>query len=86
MNANLIRIGTSMISDFWFKKIGKMIESEDDHGFYEINQRFAPSLLDLGLIEERRWSQNCMGYICTCSAYFVTKKGRKAYKEWKNEL
>lgn len=73
------------ISDFWLKKIGKMIESEDTNGFYKINDRFTPTMLDMDLIEIRNWCELHGDYRCIFSAYFVTKKGREIYKEWKNK-
>lgn len=74
------------VSDYWFKKIGKMIDSEDNGSSYEINDRYVPKLLDLRFIVEKKWTQVCMGAICSFSSFFVTHRGRKYYKEWKNEI
>ena len=83
---NLIRSKMTILSDFWYKKIGKMIDSEDRHGFYQLNERFIPKLQVLGFIEEKRMIQKFpSGFIGTYSDFFVTDLGRKAYKEWKNE-
>lgn len=74
-----------MLSKYWFTKLGKMIESEDGDGFYEIHERYAATLLDEGFIECKRWCQNTMGYVCSFSGFFTTEKGRKAYQEWKDD-
>lgn len=75
-----------MTSIFWFKKIEKMIESEEGGPHYDLNEKFAPTLQNLGFIEQKRWSENRAGFICSFSDFFVTDLGRKSYKEWKNEL
>jgi hypothetical protein len=70
-------------SDFWFKKLGKMINDPD----YDLNERYAPRLLDWGFIELERWSDHCMkGISLSYSIYIVTELGKKAYEEWKKEI
>lgn len=73
------------VTAFLFKKIGKMIGSEDDGNHYDLPELYAPKLLDSGFIELRRWSERIDTMIVSFSAYFTTLKGREAYKEWKNE-
>lgn len=74
-----------MISIFWLKKLQKMIKSEDEGISYDLNERFAPTMLDLGLIELRKWSENHGQFLCCCSSYVVTDQGRKLYQQWINE-
>ncbi len=68
-----------MISDFFFKKLGKMIGDE----YYDLNERFAPRLLDAGFITLERESGYSGAYHISSSFYVVTEKGKEAYNEWK---
>lgn len=71
------------ISDFWFKKLGKMLADSD----YDLNERYAPRLLSWGFITLWRSSGSKDSYHISCSFYVVTSKGKKAYREWKeNEV
>jgi hypothetical protein len=74
-----------MISDFYFKKLGKMIDSDRGEGSYELNEKFSPKLLDLGYIKLNRWSEILGKYTCLCSSFVVTELGKKSYDEWKNK-
>jgi hypothetical protein len=65
-------------SDFWFNKLGKMINDPD----YDLNERFAPRLLNWGYIEFEKDYQSIRGFHITCSYFLVTDKGKKAYFEW----
>ncbi len=67
-----------LISDFYFKKLGKMINDED----YDLNERFAPRLLDWGFIKEVKYGAYTMGYRLSCSCYKVTNLGKEAYNQW----
>ncbi len=68
------------ISDFWFKKLGKMINKPD----YDLNERFASRLLDWGFIKfERKTSLSGKFHLCvSCSYYTVTESGKEAYNKW----
>ncbi len=68
------------MTDFYFKKLGKMLNDPD----YNINERFAPKLLDLGFIKEIKYNMHTMGFLLSCSTYLVTKIGKRAYNDWKN--
>lgn len=70
-----------MISNFHYKILEKMIDAEDNDGDYDLSPRFAPKLLDLGLIEERRWHERLFGFDCYLSGFFVTALARKVYRE-----
>lgn len=70
------------LSDFYFKKLGKMIHDPD----YDLNEKFAPRLLDLGCIKSLRYSAKMGGAILSFSEYVITDKGKYAYEEWKNNL
>jgi hypothetical protein len=72
--------------DAMMKRLGKMIDSESELDLhYELPERFAPSLLDLGYIEFKSWPMYIPGGFCDCSSYFLTEKGRYAYFEWRNK-
>ncbi len=66
------------VSDFWFKKLGKMINDED----YDLNERFAPRLLDWGFIENIRSYNMSFGCHIDYSYYIVTESGKEAYNQW----
>lgn len=68
-------------SDFWFKKLGKMINDP----YYNLNVRWSSRLLDWGFIELKREYTSHMGIHFHCSYYHVTESGKKAYEEWKNK-
>lgn len=68
------------LSDFFFKKMGKMISDQ----CYDLNERYAPRLLDLGFIKLIKWTEHIHHSLISCSCYTVTTKGKKAYREWKN--
>lgn len=71
------------ISDFWFKKLGKMLADSD----YDLNERYAPRLLDWGFIKLTKWGMRQGVFHMDYSFYQVTDKGKKAYREWKeNEI
>ena len=65
------------------KRLGKMVWYERKiASFYELPEKYAPYLLDLGYIEEHKWiSTTKLGYI-TCSEYIATDKGEEAYIKW----
>ena len=68
------------------KRLGKMINSELETSIdYDLPERFAPTLLDLGYIEFKCWPQRIPGGFVDCSAYFVTEKGRDSYFEWRDQ-
>lgn len=60
--------------------MGKMISDQ----CYDLNERYAPRLLDLGFIKLTRWAEHVHHSLISCSCYTVTTKGKKAYTEWKN--
>jgi hypothetical protein len=77
---------TEPLSDFWFKKIGKMIDSEDNDGNYDLSETYEPMLMDeLGYIDFKRFGMNSPPIKLNYSLYVVTEAGRKAYKEWKDD-
>lgn len=67
------------LTDFYFKRLEKMI---NDPG-YDLNERFAPRLLDLGFIFLDEWSEYFNGAYLRYSFYTVTDQGKKAYGGWK---
>lgn len=67
------------VSDFWFKKLGKMISDED----YELNERFATKLLDLGFINITKMGYTIGKALYHSSYYIVTESGKEAYNKWK---
>lgn len=75
-----------MISTFWFKKLKKKIQSENGGDYYEINQRYLPTLLDLGLVEYRRWTEKNAWGIVSFSDYFVTDLGKEECVKHKHGL
>jgi len=69
------------VSDFYYKKLGKMIDNPD----YELSERFAPKLLDAGFIFLDKWAENTIGFHMDYSFYTTTDKGKEAYEQWNNE-
>ena len=67
------------ISDFWFKKLGKMISDPD----YDLNERFAPRLLDWGFIDIVKMGYQVGKFLCHSTYYIVTESGKEAYNQWK---
>ena len=72
-----------MISDFLFKKLGRLIHSEESNGDYEIHERFADRLLDAGYIEYLQWNEPLAWGHMHCVRMISTEKGREAYLKWK---
>ncbi len=68
-------------SDFYFKKLGKMIDDPD----YDLNERYAPRLLDFGYIKLLRYSAKMGCAILSFFEYVITDKGKQAYEDWKNK-
>lgn len=70
------------LSDFYFKKLGKMIDDKD----YDLNERYVPRLLDLGYIKLKRgFFGPVQGFHLDYSYYDITELGKTVYEEWKNE-
>lgn len=68
------------LSDFYFKRLGKMIEDPS----YDLSARYALKLLDEGFIDFEKKCIITYGYHMCFSFYFPTQKGKNAYQEWKN--
>lgn len=66
------------LSDFYMKKLGKMIDDPD----YDLNERWAPTLLDAEFIFLDKWGENSIGFHMDYSFYTPTDKGKQAYFEW----
>ena len=66
------------ISDFYYKKLRKMIADPN----YDLNEKYAPRLLDMGFIELKNFYQSVRGFHVDCSYFTITELGKKAYKEW----
>lgn len=67
-----------MKHEFMMKRIGNLINDE----YYDLPERYAPSLLDAGYIN---WVREIHGIgmgIATMSYYEASLEGRKAYQEW----
>lgn len=67
------------LSDFYFKKLGKLIEDPD----YDLNEKYAPKLLDAGFIKLVGFRKLFLEFKLFFEIYIPTKKGKEAYKEWK---
>jgi len=74
-----------MISDFLFKKLGRLIHSEESDGDYEIHERFADRLLDAGYIEYLQWNEPLAWGHMHCVKMISTEKGREAYLKWQQK-
>jgi hypothetical protein len=67
-----------MTDAFMMKRLGNLINDE----YYDLPERYAPSMLDMGYVEFLRKGYRCFGVCYDMSYYEITDKGRKAYKEW----
>jgi len=67
------------------KRLGRMIDSESDDAkkIYDLPEKFAPPLLDLGYIYLHRWSECGCGCLIDCSCFLTTEKGRQEYLKWR---
>lgn len=64
------------------KRLGKLIESVDGGKYYNLPERFAPNLLDLGYIEIHKECVRFSIGIYSTSEYRPTELGRNKYFEW----
>jgi hypothetical protein len=62
------------------KRLGRMISDK----YYDLPERYAPPLLDLGYVEYIRECQIISMGIATISFYQITPLGIQAHKEWIN--
>jgi S-adenosylmethionine/arginine decarboxylase-like enzyme len=69
------------MSKAMMKRLGKMIYDK----YYDLPERYAPELLDLGYVEYIRECQIISLGITTMSFYQITPLGIQAYKEWSND-
>lgn len=67
------------ISDFYYKKLGKMINDPN----YDLNVKFSNRLLDLGFITLERGFSWHMSITLHYSYFKVTDLGKQVYEEWK---
>jgi len=58
-----------------------MLDDQD----YELSQRFVPTLLDLGFIQEEKYATNINGWHIDGSFYIVTGVGKEKCQEWINK-
>jgi hypothetical protein len=56
---------------------------EDD--IFEVHPRFAPKLIELGLIKEAEWIEEIKNCVFQCNAYQFTDKGEMEYLKWLEE-
>ncbi len=67
-----------MTNDFMMKRLGNLIDDQ----YYDLPERYAPSMLDAEYIELLRFGSRYIGGCYDMSYYAITDKGRQAYKEW----
>ncbi len=65
------------------RRLGRMITDDD----YDLPERFAPELLDLGYIELVKGCMPLSHAIASISYYYPTQEGKDAFYAWldKNE-
>jgi hypothetical protein len=60
------------------KRLGQIINDK----YYDLPERFAPPMLDLGYIFTEKQGRSVGGVCGYFSFYQATDKGKYAYKEW----
>jgi hypothetical protein len=76
------KIKKAELSDFFFKKLGKMINDKS----YDLNPRFAQKLVDAEYITYKICWDKSGQLTASYLTHHVTDKGKRAYKKWKNAL
>ncbi len=64
--------------EFMMKRLGQIINDK----YYDLPERFAPPMLELGYIFIEKAHEITRKSVCCFSFYQATDKGKKAYKEW----
>ena len=64
--------------EFMMKRLGQIITDK----YYDLPERFAPPMLDLGYIFLEKSNSKVGRSVCCFSFYQATDKGKKAYQEW----